>query len=67
MLENDRENVHNQPLAPGRFCVRPGLSSEGKLAVTIEGIFPIGGDRFAILQDSPESCYDLCREGIESD
>ena len=67
MLENDRENVHDQPLAPDRFCTRPRLSNEGKLTITMEGIFSIGRDRFAMLQDLPESDCDRLWEGVESD
>lgn len=65
MLENDRENVQEKPLALDRLCARPRSSNEGKLAITIEGIFPVGRGRSVVLEHPPESDYDRLWEGVE--
>ena len=67
MLENDRKDVHDQPLALDRLCVRPRFSNEGKLAVAIERIFPIGRSCIAVLEQSSEGVYDWGWERVKSD
>jgi len=67
VLENDCENVQDKPLAFDRLCVCPRLSNEGKLAVAIEGILPIGRDCSAVVQESPEICDDWWWKGVEPD
>lgn len=67
VLENDGKHVHDQPLALDRLCIRPGLSGQGKLAITVERIFSIGRSCIAMLEKSSESSYDWWWERIKSD
>lgn len=67
VLENDGKNVHDQSLAFDGLCVGPGFPDEGKLAIAVEGIFPVGRDCIAMLEKSPEGGHDWWWEGIKSD
>lgn len=67
MLQNDGENGHDQPLALDRLCMGPRLSNEGKFAIAIKSIFPIGRSRITVLEQSPDGGHDWRWEGIKSD